>query len=93
MHGAAGVPAGPRAEAYVLRAASPFALAAGTAMTCAEAVKKLSDTSWAWLRHAVTAYLDLVGATLKPRSLASTEVVYGVPDPDVTVLPSSGVLP
>lgn len=27
----------------------------------------LSDPSWAWLGHAVTAYLDLVGATLKPR--------------------------
>jgi hypothetical protein len=30
--------------------------------------RDLSDPSWAWLSHAVTAYLDLVGATLKPRS-------------------------
>ncbi len=30
--------------------------------------RDLSDPSWAWLSHAVTAYLDVVGATLKPRT-------------------------
>jgi nucleotidyltransferase-like protein len=31
-------------------------------------VRDLSDPSWAWLSHAVTAYLDVVGATLEPRT-------------------------
>ncbi len=30
--------------------------------------RDLSDPSWAWLSHAVTAYLDIVEAALKPRT-------------------------
>jgi len=44
-------------------------------------------------REAYTLDLRQFTGWCRARSLASTEVVYGVADPGVAALPSSGVLP